>query len=51
MQFREIGKFRFWQGICVPDKVQGRIKTRIPARKSQLQVEQSENNGNVLAFG
>jgi len=51
VQFRDIGKFRFWQGIRVPDKVQGRIKTRIPARKSQLQVEQSENNGNVRAFG
>lgn len=47
MRFRVIDKFRFRQRIRVPNKVEGRIKTRIPERKSQLQVAQSENDGNV----
>lgn len=47
LQFRKIGEFRLRQRIRLLDKIERRIKTRIPARKSQLQSEQSKNNGNT----
>jgi len=50
MRFREISELWIREGIRVLDEIEGRTETRVPARKSQLQIEQSENNGNARAL-